>query len=342
MIIFIGSEEHGFFLQEANVNEEINYTGYVDLDNIKECAIKDASSCIIIDITQWSEKSDLIADKINSIASTTRSKIIIYAVGFSLNSLLCSSLMQYGINRIITAGNLSDIKSEFLRFYNNEDYEVIEKISMKNPEPELNTTMVITIAVAGSQNRIGTTTQCFQIVKHLSAKGFRAAYLEFNKTNYLQKMKKLFGLSSDDFFFEGINVYSADQINRVLKEYDYIVYDYGSITDSSFNQYSFLEKSKYIIICGATPSEIEYSTTALNLFQNNSDIIYIFNFVPKSDEEDITALMGNHQVYFSPLIPDMFTVLLEQQKLYDKFLTLRASPSMPKKKKSFFKFGRNE
>ena len=342
MIIFIGSEEHGFFLNEIS-QEEVSYTGTIELNQLTEHANSITSSCIIIDITQWAESSELITKEICSVAMLTRSKIIIYAVGFATNSILCNSLKVCGLHNIITAGNLSDIKAEFMDFYTNNDNKIIENPLVQNTPSDTKNPMAITIAVAGSQNRIGTTVQCFQIAKYLTAKGFKAAYLEFNKTNYLQQLKKLFNLSEDDFSFEGINMYSAKDVNRILQEYDYIVYDYGSITDKSFNQYSFLEKSKCIIVCGATPSEIDYSTAALSLFQNNQNIIYLFNFVPQADETDIAALMGNHQVVFSPLIPDMFTVLLDQQNLYENIIDQNTAPTIPqRKKKGIFSLRRNK
>lgn len=344
MIIFIGTKEHGFFLKETSIiNEKITYTGYIDLEYITEYSIKDTSSCIIIDISLWSEKSDLIVENICNIASSTRSKIIVYAVGYSPDSILCRSLTEHGIDNIITAGNLADIKTEFLRFYNSSDTQVIERKSLSQSETEIKSALAITIGVAGSQERIGTTTQCFQITKYLSAKGFRTAYLEFNNTRYLANMKKLFNLSKTDFYFEGINIFLAEQINQILREYDYIVYDYGSITNPNFNMYSFLEKNSCIIVCGDKPNEIDYSTAALSQFQNNTDVVYLFNFVSEADFGDIRALMGNHKTYFSPLVPDMFSVLLQQQKLYDSMLLPDASPHPPKKKYTkLFGFRRNK
>lgn len=344
LIIFIGTKEHGFFLQELSIiSEDITYTGYIDLDSINNYSTKEPSTSIIIDISLWSEKSELIVENICSIASSTRSKVIIYAVGYSPESILCSSLTAHGIKNIITAGNLADIKTEFLNFYNSTDSQIIERKPLYEAKNKIKSKLAMTVAVAGSQERIGTTTQCFQITKYLSAKGFNAAYLEFNNTKYLSKMKKLFNLSENNFNFEGINIYSANQINQILREYDYIIYDYGSITDSNFNMYSFLEKSTCIIVCGDKPNEIDYSTAALNQFQNNKNILYLFNFVSAADMEDIKALMGNHKTYFSPLIPDMFSVLLQQQKLYDSIIFPRVSSLQPKKKHSaLFGFRRNK
>ncbi len=336
MIIFAGTKDKGFFLQDISIQEEITYTGYIELDDLKRYALENENSCIVIDVTLWSDDSKIIADRINDVAASTRSKVIIFAVGYQNNSRLCSTLRTYGISRIITAGNLADIKAEFTAFYNDESIETVKRIATEPTETEIRNSAAMTIAVAGAQNRIGTTTQCFQIVKYLASKGYKAAYLEFNNTDYLEKMKRLFGLSESDYSFEGIHIYSKEQINKVIQEFDYIVYDYGCITNQTFNQYSFLERNIGIVVCGAKPGEIEYSTQALSLLQKYNDVIYLFNFVAKSDETDIISQMGNHRTYFSPLIPDTFSVLLAQQKLYDEILKINNSPALPQKRSSIF------
>ena len=342
MIIFVGTKEKGFFLQEVTA-ENITYTGNIQLEQLKGYTLDNTNSCIVIDVSQWSDENKTIADKINDIAASTRSKVIIFAVGYQLNSRLCSALREYGLSNIITAGNLADIKAEFMAFYNNDSSDIVKRVTADiGSEFDIKPATVTTIAVAGAQSRIGTTTQAFQIVKYLSSKGFKAAYLEFNSTDYLKRMKKLFSLSESDFSFEGINLYSKEQINEVIKEFDYIVYDYGCITSQTFNQYSFLERNIRIIVCGAKPGEIEYSTQALGLFQKYNNIIYLFNFVAQSDETDIRAQMGNHKTFFSPLIPDMFSVLLPQQKLFDEIIKPGDSPALPQKKSSIFSKWRNK
>ena len=49
-----------------------------------------------------------------------------------------------------------------------------------------------TIAVVGSLSRIGTTTQCLQIVKYFQSCGKKACYIEFNNTGFLNALKKYY------------------------------------------------------------------------------------------------------------------------------------------------------
>lgn len=133
-----------------------------------------------------------------------------------------------------------------------------------------------------------------------------------------------------------IHDYAASRGFQIIKKGSFY-----SIKGKPKNPYSFLEKSKCMIVCGATPSEIDYSTAALSLFQSNENIVYLFNFVPKADETDIAALMGGHKVFFSPLIPDMFTVLNEQQNLYNRIIEPDTVSSENKKHKKGLFFRRN-
>ena len=327
MILFIGTQESGFFIEEIVKNDNIIFTNDIDIAELEHIALKQTYSCIIIDIFIWPLPADEITEAIVKIAAAYHGKLIIYAAGYSVDCKLCTSLRNHGITNIITSSILSHVKEEFLKFYNSETPASL--VIPEKPQIEEIKTISSSIAICGSQARIGTTTQCIQLVKYLTSKGFKTAYLEFNNTGYVNKLKSLFRLSQN--IFEGIELYTQEQINR-LSEYDYIVYDYGSITNPYFNKYSFLERQTKIIVCGAKPDEMEFSTAALKLFNPYKEINYLFNFVSKADEKDISSLMGEHKTYFSPLIPDCYSLLSSQQELYQA-MGLIQNQKLPEAKK---------
>ncbi len=327
MIVFIGTQESGFFIEEIIQDEEIVFTNDIDINNLENVALHKNYSCIIADISIWYAPYDEIVDALVKVAAAYHGKLIIYAAGYSIDCKLCAALINHGITNIITSCILSDVKEEFLRLYNSET--PLNVIPPKRPETEEIKVISSTIAVCGSQSRIGTTTQCIQLVKYLSSMGFKTAYLEFNNSGYVNKLKTLFRLSQSTF--EGIELYNQEQISN-LSDYDYIVYDYGSINNSYFNKYSFLERQTKIIVCGAKPDEMEFSTAALKLFNPYKEINYLFNFVSQSDESDISSLMGEHKTYFSPLIPDCYSLLSAQQELYQSMGLIR-NRQLPEKKK---------
>lgn len=332
MILFVGDNDKTLFITETLPGETIESTGYIDLNTVKSVTTAKDYSCIIIDVSMWSEKAENITTVITSAASALRCKFIIYAAGINPGSILYQSLFNAGLNQIITATNLSKIKEEFLFFLNSNETIIP---TVLNATPIIDTpAKAKTIAVAGAQHRIGTTTLSFQIVKYLNSKGYKAAYIEFNRSEYLSKLKKLFGLDFNSFSFEGINIFEADKINYALNEYDFVVYDFGCISDNEFNKFSFFEKWQKFVTCGAKANEIDFSTCALKEFQNE-DITFIYEFVSKQDESDLRELMGNKKTYFSPLIPDIFSVHQSMEVLLTEILKVSAVDTSKKKKRKF-------
>ena len=332
MILFVGDEDKTLFITETMPGEAIESTGYIDLNAAKLVTTAKDYSCIVIDVSMWSEKAEDITTVITSAASALRCKFIIYAAGINPGSIICQSLFKAGLNQIITATNLSKIKEEFLLFLNSDE---TAKPTISNAAPVIDiAAKAKTIAVAGAQHRIGTTTLCFQLVKYLNSKGYKAAYLEFNHSGYLANLQKIFGLQRDFFSFEGIDLLSADKINYALTEYDYVIYDWGCVADSEFNKFSFLEKGNKIIVCGAKANEIDYSTQALAEFRND-DVSFVYEFVAIQDQEDLKELMGGVTTYFSPLVPDIFSVHLPMEILLTDILKVKAADTSKKKKRKF-------
>lgn len=332
MILFVGDEDKTLFITETMPGEAVESTGYIELNAVKLITTAKDYRCIVIDVSMWSEKAEDITAAIVSAASALRCKFIIYAAGINPGSIICQSLFKSGLNQIITATNLSQIKEEFLLFLNSDE---TAKPTISNAAPAIDTAAKAkTIAVAGAQHHIGTTTLCFQLIKYLNSKGYKAAYIEFNRSGYLANLQKIFGLQRDFISFEGIDLLTAEKINFALTEYDYVIYDWGCISDPEFNKFSFLEKGQKIIVCGAKANEIDYSTQALAEFQND-DVSFVYEFVAVQDQEDLRELMGGVTTYFSPLIQDIFSVHQPMEVLLTEILKVSAADTSKKKKRKF-------
>ena len=117
----------------------------------------------------------------------------------------------------------------------------------------------ITIAVAGVQSRIGTTTQAMQIVGYLKIMGYTVAYVDLTEKLYLEQIQKLYkGVSIKEggkgILYNDIEMYSS--ISELKGEtYDFLVKDYGNMKEN-FNRVSYLEQDIQIICCGAKPNEM--------------------------------------------------------------------------------------
>lgn len=174
--------------------------------------------------------------------------------------------------------------------------------------------MMKVINVCGSMIRTGTTTQCLQLCRFLSESGYRAAYAEMNRQNYIQAVHTTYRDVSFDndgkiITFSGIDMIPRDMVPAVMdrEEYDYLVCDYGNMNLRSFDRDLFLAGDAVIITGGVKPNEIGEFTRFLS-DESMQNAIYILSFVPKNDEAMIRELMEEKSscTLFSPYMPDPF------------------------------------
>jgi hypothetical protein len=186
-------------------------------------------------------------------------------------------------------------------------------------------TIAKTIALAGSLSRIGTTTQCIQIVKYLQLMGYTVCYLEFNKSNYIETLKEIY----EDYkeidgkvVFEGIDLFTKDNAHKINElGYDYCIKDYGSACSESFESLSFVEQNKRILLLGIKPDEVKYAEDILEKYHETD---YIFSFVGVKDREDILEQMLEKRkcTYFSEYTPDPYVYLSLSNSIYRQLLNV--------------------
>lgn len=277
MIIYIGEIETGYFIEEVakSYNQTVKYTGIVsNLDDILIKSLKEKAEYIIINVSQLVYSSYDIVSVISRIKQTASdSKIIVMAQGYLPTSSLIDDCHKIGITDFLFDTELGDIKGELaqiLKSKNKQDKEIEQEPVAIDSEtipyhkfPQTEHKNRKTIAVVGSLSRIGTTTQCLQIVKYFQSCGKKACYIEFNNTGFLNALKKYYTdiqEKEDCLIYSNVALFRKEDIETILKEgkYDYYIYDYGVVTELDQRiRASFLEKSKKLIVCGTNPIELE-------------------------------------------------------------------------------------
>lgn len=179
---------------------------------------------------------------------------------------------------------------------------------MKNPVRTLKT-----IGVAGTQSRIGTTTQALQILAYLQMMGNRVCYVEMDHYghHFVQDMQKAYEgvkIAGSCTLYEQMEFYEMAAIKELIKkDYNFIIKDFGAADDPAFNQPSFLESDIRVFVCGAKPDELQ---KAYNIISNPlyDDARYIFSFVPKEDHAELKELMADSaaSTFFADYAPDPF------------------------------------
>lgn len=172
------------------------------------------------------------------------------------------------------------------------------------------------INIAGVMPRIGTTTAALQLTAFLGRFGYKAAYLEANKQDYIwscQSMYESFKKDKEEdgkAVCEGIDLYQASWMEQLTEggtHYDYLVCDHGNITSPDFDRKAFLNCSATVLVGGMKANEVFQTEDALREEDYNKSI-WLYNFIRKEDEKEILTLMGEKAKFtsFLPYMPDPF------------------------------------
>lgn len=160
----------------------------------------------------------------------------------------------------------------------------------------------ITIAVAGTGARIGTTTQALQALLFLSKSGYKAALIEMVDKPILPEYTSNAGTCEDCYTVKGLHLFrSKNTISRAKEEFEFFVLDYGDFSMIP-DQASFMERDFKIICTGIKPQEAHSLSPVLE--KDDGSFAYCFSFVPPMDYDDVISLMRHKLIYFAPSAPD--------------------------------------
>ena len=107
MILFVGSEERGFFVREtAKMKQmQVMYLGSSSTMEGHLTRILDQSpEYLIIDVEQYIDPAGELASKIESVQRAKNCEVIIYAPGYDRDSRMIRELAQRGIRYYIFSG----------------------------------------------------------------------------------------------------------------------------------------------------------------------------------------------------------------------------------------------
>ena len=363
MIYFVGEKDKGYFIPEIadKAGEAYSYSGFVsNLDELSKSILKNAYSTVILHLPSLILMDYKNIGKFckNLMIANGNIKLIVMAEGYNIHSQIIQAAISAGVRYFMLGTNASALKKELTDAMNGQTnieavFEQIpteEQRNQKKGDIESGYITARTVAVVGSQHRIGTTTQAMQIVKHLILEGHTACYIQLNSSDYVQKVGEFYTdaiLNEDTGLVTYQNLemyYKQELIADILgKKYDYYVYDFGCISDEEFTLVQFLEKDIQLAVCGSKANELPYIQSVLELI-SASKAHYIFSFTAESDQKDILELMEDKQkyTYFCPYSPDPFSYVPSSDNIYRNILKSSKAPQMPEKKRRFSFFGRKK
>ncbi len=276
-------------------------------------------------------------------------KVICIVDDEKIDKELILGLASLGVTATVTLEELYKIP-EYLESYPEKfDYLQLEDDTGSRPETagkdpgRLLQRKKTTVAVLGVMPRIGTTTQAIRLAKYLNDRGYKAAYIELNDSDYIQRLAETYEGAATDGELGKITYadldlfYKPGKIPEILKmPYMFYVYDFGDIHElKSREQVTWLEKDIKVLVAGTKPNEIEHMEFALEkvYYQNTK---YIFSFSDAAEHDDVKMMMrGKADVtYFAPWTPDPFCAAAGEEYLAEMMADSMARSQTPVKERS--------
>lgn len=357
MILFVGDENKGFFLEDISIelSQEIKYTGLLlHIGDAKTVITSAPYDFIVIDITQFVDSVDEIVSVIKTIITTMAVPVVMYAVGISDNSEVVLKLSEIGITAFIRGVTPPTQREQFRGYINHyQPISFVPEIEKQERPPKdtaIQSKKYKSISLCGAERRIGTTTQAVQIVKYLQYNGKTAAYVEMNNTGFVNQLARVysdvvFDTAKNKVTYKNIDFFCVkENLSEILKmNYDYFVFDYGSADEPYFNAISFIEKDIAIIVCGSSPNEWDATNAVLRKSLLN-DAFYIFNFCDTSEHTDIRELMQERakKTIFSEYTPDFCQFTANRNTLYKQIIIPEKLNVSKPMKKGIFGFKRRQ
>lgn len=232
------------------------------------------------------------------------------------------------------------------------DNEDINAESESEPEaaPEPDEPMLI--AVIGAKSRMGTTHCAIEIANYFMRQNKRTAVMEFNDSGEFSAMGRYFAQAPEEFFYKDVTYYARCTLQLLdmvatSGKYDFLILDLGNY---SAEKNLFLRSDVKFIVSSGKPWELE--SLFIVFREINKNVLlrsnFIFNFVPESEKEAITAGMEElGPVYFSSYIENPYEEIDENieeilEKYVEKPTTLEETINEKTKKVSLFRRHKRE
>ncbi|QAA32755.1 hypothetical protein [Clostridium manihotivorum] len=265
-------------------------------------------SYVAVDLKAIKDNENELIEALVAFKTMYDSRIIIFAEGLLIEDNLIQKLLSERIYNIIIADTVSEIKEQILKCVSEqgmtiEDYRDSE--GTKSLSKYIFKHKNIKIAVAGAQNRVGTTTTAFNLTNYLHGIGAKVSYTEANNNEHLKDIAAYyeFTMVSDKCIkYKGIGYYLDKQFPN---DYNFNIFDLGILNLSSL---SIFKACDVRILCsGSKPYELPCLNKALKLIGEEKTNT-IFSFSAEAGRVNLKKLTEseNNKVHFSLYNPSLF------------------------------------
>ena len=356
-LLFLGEQKNSYFIKEA-ANQygcEIEISGYVvSSTSMVDRALVDNYDYILIDVSGLLISPLDLKECIEQILIGSQARVAVMGQGMSMTTAIIQAAVEAGIHNVLLSVYPREISEDCIEFLSGNSNIETKKDQMNNtvydevkimPFAKINIERT-TIGVAGTIERIGVTTQAIQLCKWLKMKGKNVCYIQMNDSGYVENLKVFYeNVVVDEaqgcVSYENVEMYyDKARIDEILnRNYDFYVYDYGTITNEYFQKTSFFEKNYKIVVTGTKPTELNSFNQCIEELYHKH-IHYVFSFVSEGDRENVMEMMSdkNKYSYLAGVTLDMFSLNSDNISNFEKIIPLEEEVEEEPEKKGLFSF----
>lgn len=181
----------------------------------------------------------------------------------------------------------------------------------------------LTIAIAGSQNRIGVTHFAMAFAGFLNKKGHSCLYQEKNSSGHIMEF-----IRHNQDVAERDGVYKVQQF-RCIPDYgpavdfqdggfEVLLRDYGVLGEENLE--AFGRANLGILLFGCREWEVSHTMSMWGRTEDLGNVIYIANFSSKRDIRRIRETVAAGKIYLMPNHPDALRAEAAADKLFQELL----------------------
>lgn len=167
-----------------------------------------------------------------------------------------------------------------------------------------------TIAVAGTQERVGVTHLSLQIAQYLKLHKKVCLYEELNSSNDVKKIYERHGNynhNEDIYNIKGIIMKPfGSKVDISDEKYNYIIKDFSILREDNMEE--FLKCDIRILILGTKEWEISESEKKLSLLTDYTNIRFVFNYIDGKTFKYMCRNMKRCECYRMPYEPNIFYI----------------------------------
>jgi len=158
----------------------------------------------------------------------------------------------------------------------------------------------VKIGVAGTMNRVGTTTMALNLTSYLASIGARVCYVEANTNGHLNHLFEGVELKADGFLVNGVRYLTLDSLND--ENFDFIIYDMG-VLDRRI-RHAMTNNCDEAFLCTTYKSyERDQVKKAFMLLEDDEYKLFT-NFASESEQKEIVEI--NKKFYKLGYTPNQF------------------------------------